>query len=172
MKAFTRGSVSEEEIAKTVSDIRARCEADPVTSNRQLGLADDAPLAECLARFEKLVREESSGEFWLNDKYQVRCRYLNGPGAQPMAHLSIKRLDREPVHDWRELQEIKNQLVGPECEGVELYPSESRVVDTANQYHLWVLVTPGARIPFGFFPTGTARSESPLGKSKNRRFDK
>jgi hypothetical protein len=37
------------------------------------------------------------------------------------------------VHDWRDLQRIKNQLVGPECEAVELYPAESRKVDTANQ---------------------------------------
>ena len=51
-----------------------------------------------------------------------------------MFWLSIKRRDRAPVHDWRELQQIKNMIVGDEHEGFEVYPAESRLVDTANQY--------------------------------------
>ena len=69
-------------------------------------------------------------------------------------HLSIKRHDREPVSDWRDMQEIKNQIVGKEHEAVEIYPADSRLVDTANQYHLWVLDTPrdeGGEFPFGMF---------------------
>jgi hypothetical protein len=33
-------------------------------------------------------------------------------------------------------------------EAVELYPAESRRVDSANQYHVWAF--PGQRLPFGF----------------------
>jgi hypothetical protein len=64
--------------------------------------------------------------------------------------LSIRRNDREPIMDWRDLQAIKNQLVGCECEAVQLFPAESRLVDSANQYHLLALADPGARFGFGF----------------------
>jgi hypothetical protein len=57
-----------------------------------------------------------------------------------VAWLSIKRRDREVIRDWRELQAIKNAIVGPEHEGFELYPAESRLVDTANQFHLFVFM--------------------------------
>lgn len=91
----------------------------------------------------------AGAEQWINDKYSVAI-WRDDTKWGPMAHLSIKRLDREPIHDWRELQEIKNLLVGPEHEGVELYPAESRLVDTANQYHLFVLLEAPKFFPFGF----------------------
>jgi len=67
-----------------------------------------------------------------------------------LLHLSIKRIDNKPIHSWRDLQFIKNELVGQECEGLELYPAESRKVDYANQYHLWVFKDKGLRFPVGF----------------------
>ena len=86
-----------------------------------------------------------------NDTYQVLTRRLKSEGDMPdLMWLSIKRIDKESIHDWREFQEIKNQLVGEECEGVELYPAESRKVDAANQYHLFVWDDPTFRIGFGF----------------------
>lgn len=72
-------------------------------------------------------------EIWKNDKYQVHKRSFD----EGLIWLSIKRLDREPIHDWRELQEIKNQIIGPEEEAIEIYPAESRLVDMSNQFHLW-----------------------------------
>lgn len=65
-----------------------------------------------------------------------------------MVHLSIKRRDKQPCRDWRDFQRIKNELVGPEAEGVEIYPAESRLVDLAAQFHLWVFTT--GKLPFGF----------------------
>lgn len=96
-----------------------------------------------------VIMDIHSQEIWLNDCYQVNLRRFDTP-AGPMAHLSIKRLDKEPIHDWRDLQQIKNELIGPECEAVELYPAESRLVDSANQFHLWVLLDSSIRFPFGF----------------------
>lgn len=64
-------------------------------------------------------------------------------------HLSIHDRPRSVRHDWREFQRVKNELLGPEREAVELYPAESRLVDTANEYHLWVLEA-GTQWPFGF----------------------
>jgi hypothetical protein len=82
-----------------------------------------------------------------NDQYVVHCREVCDGN---MIHLSLRRTDREPVTDWRDKQAIKNQLVGEECEAVEIFPAESRLMDTANQYHLWVFKDPAYRIPFGF----------------------
>jgi hypothetical protein len=100
-----------------------------------------------------LVEFNTQQTVFLSDKYQVNIREsrqasdLDWP---PMLHLSIKRRDKEPIHDWREMQEIKNALCGKEAEGVELYPAESRLTDTANQYHMWVLKGQ-IKFPFGFF---------------------
>jgi len=88
---------------------------------------------------------------FMNDTYQVNVdtnTHRESPIGLPIVHLSIKRIDKEPIHDWRDLQEIKNVIVGEEVDAVELYPAESRRVDSANQYHLWCL-------PQGnFFPIG------------------
>jgi hypothetical protein len=65
-------------------------------------------------------------------------------------------------------QAIKNGIVGEECEAVELYPAESRLVDTANQYHLWALPSDLMRFPFGFRERSV--TETALGKSKQRAF--
>lgn len=86
-----------------------------------------------------------------------------------VTHLSIKRNDRESVHDWRDLQIIKNVFCGDEAEGIEIYPAESRLTDTANQYHLWVF-PPGEKLPVGF-QDGRLVTESPLGNGKQRPFE-
>ena len=106
---------------------------------------------------KKLYRKSIKGDVYMNDVYQVTL--LNGTDCDHMVHLeelkgkcsylSIKRIDKEPIHDWRHLQEIKNQLCGDEREALEIYPAESRLVDTANQFHLFVLPS-GNHIPFGF----------------------
>lgn len=113
-----------------------------------------------------MVEEIASSSYYRNRIYQVAVSYTEN---RAMAHLSIKRLDKAPIRDWRDLQRIKNELVGPECEGVELYPAESRLVDMANQYHLWVFTDPEYKIPFGF--DGRWVSDVPLGKSVQRPFE-
>jgi hypothetical protein len=92
------------------------------------------------------------GELWKNDTYQVHVIRHDGRGPKgcDIIQLSIKRLDRGPARDWRDFQRIKDQLVGPECEGVELYPARSRLVDTANQFHLWCVADPRYRWPIGY----------------------
>lgn len=103
-----------------------------------------------IEQVEEWLREQA-GKPYMNNKYMVHVRMCtpNDPDFPPMMHLSIKRLDKEPIHDWRDLQRIKNEIAGPESEAVEIYPAESRLVDTANQYHLWCF-PPGMKIPFGF----------------------
>lgn len=99
------------------------------------------------------VMDVRNDEVMLNNLYQVNIRHMAAKDGWPaMVHLSVRRLDKQPLgpERFRHLQRIKNELVGPECEAVELYPAESRLVDTSNQYHLWVVPTPGMRFPFGW----------------------
>jgi len=91
--------------------------------------------------------QKDEGVVYENDAYVVIKRPCSN--NDDFWHLSIRRQDRQAIHDWRDLQEIKNQIVGPENEGVELYPKESRRADSANQYHLWVLKSTGC-FQFGF----------------------
>lgn len=116
---------------------------------------------------EQLLEAMAQETIYLSDKYQVHVRDAKVGGGWPdMVHLSIKRRDKEVIHDWRDLQAIKNALVGAENEGVELYPSESRLTDPANQYHLWVVKDPELKFPFGF-TTRFVVNES-LGDAKQR----
>lgn len=68
-------------------------------------------------------------------------------------HLWIRRHDTQPVRSWFDVQRIKNELVAPECTGVEVYPKESRKIDVANIYHLYVLPA-GFELPFGLHEEG------------------
>ena len=99
---------------------------DPAWYEQQFGLDPDTA---------KLMAESAKEErVYLSSTHQVNVRNHN----EYFTHASIKRIDKQPEHDWRVFQDIKNSLFGTESEAVELYPAESRLVDTANQYHLWV----------------------------------
>ena len=73
-------------------------------------------------------------KYFVNDLYQVQAEEYS-PGC---LHLNIRRRDGSMFKDWRHFQQIKNEIAGPEREGVELYPAESRKVDTTNKWHIWV----------------------------------
>jgi len=113
------------------------------------------------------VMKEGFTEVWVNSRYQVLTRRTETEMG-PLVHLSIKRLDKLPIHDWRDLQRIKNELLGPESEACELYPGESRLVDTSSQFHLWSY--PGKRAPFGF--EERLVSEGSTRGAKQRPFEK
>lgn len=101
-------------------------------------------------------------EVWRSDKYVVIVERDPGGWA---THLSIRRDDRKPIRDWRDFQRIKDQLAGQDAEAVELYPMRSRLVDGANQYHLWCL-RPGVKFPLGWDEghlVGTAEQASVTG---------
>lgn len=114
-----------------------------------------------------ILKMHEGAEVYLSDKFQVEVRRT---GDDRGVWLSIKRRDKLPIRDWRDLQGIKNALVGRECEAVELFPAESRLVDSANQYHLWAINDPSYRFPFGF--NDRLVSEDVIGKSVQRPFEK
>jgi len=99
-----------------------------------------------------MKKEEETTEYWTNDLYQVQVRRYPSkkPGVNAV-HINIRRRDGEAcIRDWRHFQQIKNELLGPECEAIEIYPAESRLVDTSNKYHLWGTDDPTFRYPIGF----------------------
>lgn len=81
-------------------------------------------------------------------------------GWPAIIHLSVSRLDHTPIRDWAVMQCLKNIFVGPEYEAMEIYPAESRLVDCAHQYHLWVFNDSKFRIPIGW-TTRQVRPNSP-----------
>lgn len=94
-----------------------------------------------------LQDDHSRSRYYVNDLYQVQAAPTGRDGA--MLHLNIRRRDGGMFKDWRHFQQIKNEIAGEECEAVEIYPAESRKVDTSNKWHLWVLPF-GARIDLGW----------------------
>lgn len=81
-------------------------------------------------------------EWWGNEVYSCcvdRDSDMHALGNEiRLVHISYHRRDRAPCEDWREAQAIKTAVCGPDAEGIALYPSERRVMDTANEYHIWV----------------------------------
>ena len=126
---------------------------------------------------------ELKTKIFVNSRYQV-CVTEDVPmhnGASVCTWLNIKRHDKESCHDWRDFQRIKNELCGEDMEGLELYPSETRMVDGSNQYHIWVFPK-GTLIPVGFVQRavvgdsgdGIESTEVPVGNgatAKQRTFE-
>jgi len=113
---------------------------------------DDVPWTKwerCALPTDMINALDPATAIYRNSRYQVTV-YTGACGELgPYLHLSLKVHDRSARHDWRDLQRIKNEICGADCEAVELFPAERRLVDTANQYHLYVF-QPGFRLPFGF----------------------
>jgi len=163
---FERATIPPEEVERVVRETVEAFDADPRS------VIPDGPLPsreQFMKDARKAAERGFKGEVYLNDKYQVIVQRNDGPEGWPdIIHLSIKRRDKDVIHDWRELQEIKNAIVGPENEAVELYPAESRLVDSANQFHLWCLSEPGHLFPFGMF-TKAVKDDGEIAGSRQRR---
>lgn len=156
LKTFERGTLNLPPRAELVAKLR---EMYPDAKDEEL---------QCSA--EDLERDE----VWMNNEYQVNIDKtpVHAFGDAEIWHLSIKRRDKRSLHDWRDLQVIKNMLAGPEYEAIELYPSSQRVVDQANQYHLWVFIRIGTEhaptVGVGWNTRVVADIGGRLDKSKQR----
>lgn len=122
---------------------------------------------------DEAYRTVKNQETYTNDLYVVQIsRDANhgfGPSLEDgMFELTIRKQDRSDGLDWRHVQLIKNQLVDPECEMVELYPAESRLRDSANQYWFYGFNNPKVRFPFGMF--GRVVNDTGGINSKQRKF--
>lgn len=91
------------------------------------------------------------GEHWENNRYYATAALFNKGfpiGGGPYYRIGISSLDETARHDWRDFQEIKNDIAGVEWEAVELYPAEERKVDPSNRFYLWCV--PRGVFTFGF----------------------
>ena len=109
------------------------------------------------------VREMKNNECWYDatGKYKVvkhdiypntnmHDTLIHGEGMDMVTWLSIRINNGEDwLCDWRDFQAIKSDLCSPTREGMEIYPSEERVHDLDNVFHMWVLPE-GAIIPIGY----------------------
>lgn len=74
-----------------------------------------------------------------NNRYTVMIFDNTMTTKGPAIKVLIQQLDDRPITGhWREIQNIKNELFGPETVGVEYYPAESNLLDTHNIYWLWI----------------------------------
>lgn len=104
-------------------------------------------------------------EVWANDTYEATVEHYD----EGWAYITLKRFDRHAIRDWRHLQSIKNEVTDPEREALEIFPAESRLMDEANQYHLWVLPA-GEALGFGqnFRSVGHPEDVRGVGRARQR----
>jgi hypothetical protein len=137
--------------------------ANPVVDERAVSKAADQlnaanaeqRIAWILDYHAQMVK--AGAQFWRSPEYLVAM--VDAAIVWPAEHkaripdmwwLRIYRHDGKRLrHHWSELQAIKNELVGPEHQGVEFYPPESQLQDGENSYHLFVFKDAQARLPFG-----------------------
>ncbi len=91
------------------------------------------------------VQPEGEQAVFKNDIYTVIARVKDNG----MIHLSFHNNDNSTEIPWTHKQQIKNDICGRETEAIEIFPAMNRIVDAANQYHLWVYPE-GYIIPTGF----------------------
>ena len=84
---------------------------------------------------------------------------------------SIFQTQGVPIHDWSVLQGIKNEIVGPEFEAVELYPAQSRLMNRECCYHLWILASDTGETKPPRFPIGYAYENSTRALIRKTAFD-
>lgn len=134
--------------------------------------------------FEEVILESKNphrgpqARTFVNSIYQVEVEARPLPPPLGLAiWLSFKTRDRQPRHNWREMQRMKNEILalvgfarGEHVEAVELFPDEDRLVDTCNQFHLWCFpdldfhpLTEKGRFPFGYKERLVAEGSAPGG---------
>lgn len=94
------------------------------------------------------------GDSWMRDMRRAYANDLYAVLVRPLRsgviHLAIRTAtNAEPP--WRDLQRIKNELVGLERFAVQVCPPDSRLIDQADMYHLFVMPE-GHEPGFGLHP--------------------
>src|ERR1019366_9192244 len=130
-------SIERERLIPPAGGVRRTQELDEIAQReleRQMSRRDgDTP------PWTDFVRvHERSGEVWRNSRYFVEVTRIPVEALDvPVIHLQVESNDHRPIHNWRDFQRIKTEILGEEEEALELYPAESCLVDDRNAYHLW-----------------------------------
>ena len=121
---------------------------------------------------DKAIDGLMSDETWGNDRYTVSGHLLDGK-RDGFVEIAVHNHNRTPHVPWRHLQQIKNEVVGPDREAVQLFPAEDRLLDTANEY--WIYVYPTGDAPMrkrgvkiGMDRGRTVSYEMPTGFGRSR----
>ena len=93
------------------------------------------PRGEALRSIRDGVARTRESSLFRSSEFQVALTVLGPRGL----HISIRRIDREPLLSRDDMVAVANVFAPEGTVPVELYPAESRVVDTANQYHAFCL---------------------------------
>jgi hypothetical protein len=116
-------------------------------------LGGDTDHEKRMRQMDEDLSNESTTTF-VNNRYTVTRETVpkeqHGLGEHELVWLSIKANDDSARHDWREFQWIKNELAGENWEAIEIYPSEDRLIDSANQFHLWCIPPETGLLPVGW----------------------
>lgn len=112
-------------------------------------MKDRKPLWTAFQRAEPEF-DPAGGQIYVNSRYQVsiRGKFEGGPPYGQFCELSLKRRDKEPIYDWRDMQKIKNEFFGANATMLQVFPPEKHLVDTSNQYYFYVFWE--YEFPFGF----------------------
>ena len=137
-------------------------------------------------KFPELTEEEIveagprlwNNEQWGNDRYTAHVKYQDSRGKDGYLEIGIHNHKRTTIMPWSHVQQIKNEICGAEREAVMIYPAESRLLDTANEY--WIYVYPVGEGPMredgkllGFNQgRQVADNAEGFGKAKQSRLDK
>lgn len=151
---------------RVYQEVRSREKNVKLATQWYQALAKDSTkhpsLEECIDSFIEEDQRNQTLKIYRNQIYSVHVdddtdlAYAEFEGK--ICHLSIKRNDRRPCNDWRDMQEIKNLLAGAERQAIQIFPKESHLMDTSNQYHLWVFPE-DMLIPIGWFTRVTVDVE-------------
>jgi hypothetical protein len=118
---------------------------------------DDIRHMMALGRFSwedalRALDEVRRREIFANSQYKViRNKVPATAECTALIHFWIYRIDGRPVGSERydDFMRIRDELVGPDHEAVEIYPRRSNEVNTGHAYHLWVLADAEHRFPLG-----------------------
>lgn len=94
---------------------------------------------EILDRLAKYEHQRIPMRVWINNQYVVQLyRGDRKIGGALWDKLMIRRNDEEEIRDFYTLQEIKNDICGPEMAAIQVFPPHSELVDVANLYWLFI----------------------------------
>lgn len=95
---------------------------------------------------------------WIREEDGVCvCSRLLRTSIGKVEHVTITRKTDDHLagkpgdFTWAEKQQIKNELFGTKRAAVEVFPTEDRLIDVMDVYHLWVFEK-GFQLPFGIHP--------------------
>lgn len=112
---------------------------------------------------ESIPAPDGLGHFneFRNSRYCAFVRHCKtrSEAFRTLKHIAFRRIDYQSTIPWRDKQRLKNELLGEHWDCVELCPSEARLVDNSNMYHLWCL-PPGTLWPVGWFTRVVSKGDS------------